>query len=325
MKPTSNQLPHKYNYTRRLFRKIVSNAPVHGLFPLPGRPIGISIIIRVKNEADWVEASIRSILSIADEVVVADNGSTDGTYDQLKNLEAQNKGIIKLWARPKLNICDISNFLLDKTSYRWIFRWDGDMIAHTSGKYNIASLRDRILCLDQRKYYLIYLRHINLAGDLAHQDPDEMVHIEEYIHTYSHKARFIHPKRFEAIKFPKYYYPLFWYEPYSFHVNVKPIERMLFRFFWEDWMILKNNTLHLAQFPSLEDYAIDNIEKCFGTKSWKEAQGIYAQNEFSKYIPYRTDIFGPYPDLLKPFFKEPKYELQYKNGQIVGRKEMLVV
>ncbi len=65
--------------------------------------------------------------------------------------------------------------------------------------HDIINLRERLLSLNSKRYYLIYLRHINLSGDLFHQDPKEMVHIEEYIHSFSEKASYIHPGRFEAV------------------------------------------------------------------------------------------------------------------------------
>jgi glycosyltransferase involved in cell wall biosynthesis len=266
----TNQRPHQKNYLSRLLRRLASQAPLLGVISRPDRPQGISIIMRVKDEMDWIEPSCRSIMACADEIVIVDNGSTDGTYQTLQLISSTNSELVRLWRQPDLDHCALSNFALEKTRFRWVFRWDGDMVAHTSGKNAISGLRERILSLDPRRYYLIYLRHINLSGDLLHQDPREMVHIEEYIHTYSNTARYVHPGRFEAIKVPKYYKILFWYEPYSFHVNVKPAKRMLLRYFWEDWMELKD----YLRFPTLEDYVNEKIENEFGTPSWQEAERI---------------------------------------------------
>ncbi len=313
----ANQQPEKENQFSRLFRRIASNISVVGLVPYPLRPLGISVIMRVKDEINWIKTSIESIQGIANEIIIVDNGSTDGTYEYLEEMASRKKGFIKLFRQPDLDHCSLSNFVLDKTRFRWVFRWDGDMVGHTNGDYNISRLRDRILSLNERRYYLIYLRHINLTGDLFHQDPNEMVHIEEYIHTYSEKARYVHPGRFEAIKTPKYYQPLFWYEPYSFHVNVKSARRMLLRYYWEDWMELKDYVCY----PTLEDYVNSRILKDFGTNSWYEAQNIHVQRTCKNFIPYNPDIFGPYPDLLKPYLEKPKYRLKYENGKIVRRNE----
>jgi len=220
---TANQSPQCTNYFSRSLRSFASLLPAMGLYPAaPQRPQGISIYMRVKDERDWIAASIASIRGIADEIIVVDNGSTDGTYEILQDMVRIENGRLKLWRRSELYHADLSNFALEQTTFRWVFRFDGDMIAHTTGPHNIEKLRSRILGLNPHRYYLIYLRHINLSGDVFHQDPREMVHIEEYIHTFSEAARFIHPGRFEAVKFPFYYKPLFWYEPYVFHVNIVP-------------------------------------------------------------------------------------------------------
>ena len=315
---TANQYPNGKNYFKRAVRTAFSLFPHLRIISYPTRPQGISIIMRVKDEEDWIGLSIQSIRDIADEIVIVDNGSIDRTYEMLEEIAKKENNLIKLWRKPELDHCALSNFALDQTTFRWIFRWDGDMVARTTGNYNISNFRERILSLGNRRYYLIYLRHINLAGDLFHQDPKEMVHIEEYIHTFSDRARYIHPGRFEAVKFPKYYRPLFWYEPYSFHVNVKPARRMLLRHFWEDWMELKD----YRKYPQLEDYVKEKMEEEFETKSWEEAQEICVQKVCKDYIPYNPDVFGPYPDLLKPHLESPKYSLKYKDGKIVGRAEI---
>jgi glycosyltransferase involved in cell wall biosynthesis len=314
---TANQYPHLRNRFTRLVRNILSFSSGLFLASSHRRPMGISVMMRVKDESDWIRPSIESIKSIADEIIVVDNGSSDGTYEILEEMASEEKGLIKLWRKPDLSHCDLSNFALEQTSFRWVFRWDGDMIAHTSGDYDIINLRERLLSMNPKRYYLIYLRHINLSGDPFHQDPEEMVHNEEYIHTCSNQVRYIHPGRFEAIKVPKYYRVLFWYEPYSFHVNVKPARRMMLRYFWEDWMELKD----YVKYPMLEDYVREKIRDEFGTGSLEEAEKLCVKRICSNFIRYDPRIFGPYPELLKPYLEKPKYRLKYENGKIIGRDE----
>jgi hypothetical protein len=48
---------------------------------------GVSLLIRVKNEINNIKLCIESAINIPDEIIVIDNGSTDGTYEELKKLE----------------------------------------------------------------------------------------------------------------------------------------------------------------------------------------------------------------------------------------------
>jgi glycosyltransferase involved in cell wall biosynthesis len=313
----ANQYPDRKNFILRAYRGISSFLPYLGIINSPLRPLGISVIMRVKDEEDWILSAIKSIEDIADEIIVVDNGSIDNTYQILEDLAISTNDSIRLWRRTELDICSLTNFALEQTKFRWVLRWDGDMIAQTAGRYSISSLKKRLLSLDSRRYYLIYLRHINLSGDLFHQDPKEMVHIEEYIHTYSENARYIHTGQFEAIRVPKYYRVLFWYEPYSFHLNVKPARKVLLRYFWNVWFGMK--LYH--EFPDLEDYVQERIEEEFGTNSWQKAECICVQRAFRDHVRYDPKIFGPYPELLEPYLKEPRYRLEYQNGKIVGREE----
>ena len=317
---TANQYPHRINGLSRTIRHLASYLPALGLqsVPSPKRPQGISVYMRIKDERDWIETSITSITGIADEIVAMDNGSTDGTWEILQDLASQRKGQMICAQAADLRHAELSNAALDRTTFRWAFRFDGDMVAHTSGPHDIARLRTRILNLPTNRFFVIYLRHVNLSGDLFHQDPQEQLHIEEYIHTFSPDARFVHPGRFEAVRFPLYYQPLFWHEPYVFHVNIKPARRMLLRRFWEEWMEKKE----YDRYPTLESYVQNAILDALGTADMKEAEAFWIREVFQDHIPFDTEKFGPYPELLKPHLNFPTYQLLTDTtGVIIGRRE----
>jgi hypothetical protein len=92
---------------------------------------------------------------------------------------------------------------------------------------------------------------------------------------------------------------------------------MLLRYFWEDWMELKD----YLRYPTLESYVEANIEKEFGTSLMKEAQELCVSRMLQHHIPFDHDRFGPYPELLKPYLVHPKYQIQYENDRTSGRKE----
>ena len=75
----------------------------------------------VKNEEDWVEQSIESVISLVREVIIVDTGSTDRT---LEKIERFNPTIIRSeWAD---HFGDARNLSLDAATSSWILVLDAD-------------------------------------------------------------------------------------------------------------------------------------------------------------------------------------------------------
>ena len=93
---------------------------------------------------------------------------------------------------------------------------------------------------------------------------------------------------------------------------------MLFRYFWEDWVVTKD----FKKYPKLEHYVKEKIFNEFGSNSLEDAEVKIVGHLCRDFIPYKEDIFGPYPDLLKPYLNNPKYRLIISKGKIIGREEL---
>lgn len=109
------------------------------------REPGLSFMLRVKNEEDFIKQSIMSIKDMADEIIVVLNNSTDRTLEILKSLDVK----MKIYQYPfdlhptgpdHLSIEENSlhslayyyNFALSKTTKSHVCKWDGDTIALSS-------------------------------------------------------------------------------------------------------------------------------------------------------------------------------------------------
>ena len=62
-------------------------------------------IARVKNELDIIEAFVRHHVQHFDKLIVLDDGSSDGTYEVLHQLQSLSIATLSFCANPQLDIC----------------------------------------------------------------------------------------------------------------------------------------------------------------------------------------------------------------------------
>ena len=84
----------------------------------------ISAAIIVKDEERCIKRCLDSILSVFDEVIIVDTGSTDETLDILKNVnEPKMKLYSTVW---EYDFSKVRNFALEKVTSQWVFFIDAD-------------------------------------------------------------------------------------------------------------------------------------------------------------------------------------------------------
>ncbi|HUT21012.1 MAG TPA: glycosyltransferase, partial [Anaerolineae bacterium] len=82
------------------------------------RPNGISVLVACQNSARTVELCLRSFLSFGDEVIVVDNGSTDGTRDIVRQFAAEHDRV-QFFDRPELpDLYQNRQFALERSRFR---------------------------------------------------------------------------------------------------------------------------------------------------------------------------------------------------------------
>jgi hypothetical protein len=124
---------------------------------------GVSAILRVKNEEEKIYHCLRSILDIFDEIVFVDNGSEDRTLEIARQVKARqdNKDKIKIYIYPftmarlgpehantpehsVYNFSYYYNWTLSQCSFRYVCKWDGDMLLRKEAKEAFRSFLQRI-------------------------------------------------------------------------------------------------------------------------------------------------------------------------------------
>ena len=81
----------------------------------------LTVLIPCKNEADNLPACIASLQGIADELLIADSGSTDGTLEIAKAC-----GATRIIEREFINSGDFKNWAIPQAAHEWVFILDAD-------------------------------------------------------------------------------------------------------------------------------------------------------------------------------------------------------
>ncbi len=308
-------------YLRKRLGDMLAWLPKAGLVAKPpSRKPGISALMRVKNEARWIETTIRSLAPFVEQFSIVDNGSDDGTPDIVRRVCDELGVEYVLEILPTTDFGEVCDRALANTTRRWVLRWDGDMIACTTGEMTLAKLRDFIFSLDENVYHVIYFPHVRLEGDLFHQDTDYRIHYEDWLCSWSPRLYHKRTGRFREVVYPVYYKRLYVWDTYSFHIaSLDTPEAMIRRKYWVEWRAL-NDT---ARYPSLDDYTREKMLAEYGVSSMEEAGALYCRERFRGLVRYDTARFGDYPVLMQPFLDTFPLRIVYRDGRIAGRTDIM--
>lgn len=116
----------------------------------------LSVSIIAKNEENNIEACIKSLIALADEIIVVDTGSTDNTVEKAEALGA--KVYHHRWNN---DFADAKNAALEKCTKDWILVIDCDEVLSKEGCFEIKKL------LNNDKIEGYYLKLINYIGTIA--------------------------------------------------------------------------------------------------------------------------------------------------------------
>jgi hypothetical protein len=109
----------------------------------------VSAMVRVRNEEEFLVASVRSIAPFVEEIVILDNASTDATPELIRSLArelpavrtasyphkiarvgSEKLAVVRAERRPSPGLMSTySNWAMRQCSCPFILRWDADMIA----------------------------------------------------------------------------------------------------------------------------------------------------------------------------------------------------
>ena len=80
----------------------------------------ITVLIPVKNERRNLSLCVESVRGVADEILVADSGSTDGTQDLARRLGC------RLIERELIDFSNFKNWAIPQAAHPWVLIVDAD-------------------------------------------------------------------------------------------------------------------------------------------------------------------------------------------------------
>jgi glycosyltransferase involved in cell wall biosynthesis len=86
----------------------------------------LTVLIPCKNERRNIRPCIESVKSIADELLIADSGSTDGTLDIVREMFGELEGDCRIIERDYVNSADFKNWAIPQARYEWVLVVDAD-------------------------------------------------------------------------------------------------------------------------------------------------------------------------------------------------------
>ena len=291
------------------------------------RKPGISVLIPTQNEEAVVGSCIRSFLPFGDELIVVDNGSTDGTKDIARDLAQKHPDRIKFFDKPDLpDLYHNRAFALRQSSYEWIVRADSDYVCYNSGAYDIAKLREWLLNYRRPIWpTAVGVPQVNVSCDFWHTGqelareggykanperaylPPPMSIPMLRFYRWFRGFDFVRVGRREYARFQKYMWRHTWPHPVWMQCNIKSDLNYLFRSERTNWREIGD----FERYPTLESYVADVIEEKYGTKDYYEAAQCYLKRHVLPYLePYRPDQHYPYPELvLEQMEQNPFYRI----------------
>jgi len=150
------------------------------------RKPGLSAMVRLANEDEWIGPTIESIINWHDEIICTLQCSTDKTEQILRSFNSPKIRIyhypFKSWpGGPGYNKqirnsvyhnAYFYNWGLTLTTRQWVSKWDGDMVAHDWLGVKIRQI------IDEGRFHIIYLSGINIVHGLKHMSATQPIIVE---------------------------------------------------------------------------------------------------------------------------------------------------
>ena len=181
-----------------------------------GEP-GLSILMRIRDEAGWLPTVLPPLFEVADEIVLVDNASTDGSADVARGVaEAHGYRSLRMhdypWRIARVgaeheatdagsvhSLVFLNDWTLSHARYAVCWKWDGDMLATEAGLGFMSEAKRALPLLDVVVTCPSQLLFVDRRTDVAYLDASPARFAEVYGFTNVPGRRFEKVARWERV------------------------------------------------------------------------------------------------------------------------------
>jgi glycosyltransferase involved in cell wall biosynthesis len=299
------------------------------------RKNGISVLCASQNAEETLALSVLSFLDFADEIILVDNGSQDGSVRIGQQLQAAFPHNITFYNAPELpDLYHNRQYAFERSHYRWVVRADVDFVAYTTGKLDIRRFREHLLRQPRGPLPRVYgapLPNLNCdfwhtgleppAGRPGAEEPGRyvarpMTAPNPRIYEVFPGFKFKRLGRWEGTSFHRMvrFLRRAWPGPLWMHCNLKSDRSYLFRSERTNWRELGD----FERFPTLESYLRAKIPEKYQTDDLDQAAERFMQANVYPFLQrYNPEKIAPYPTLvLAQMARNPIYQIVERDGKL---------
>ena len=189
-------------------------------FPAGEKRPGVSAMLRVKNEAPKIRCCLMSLLDLFDEIVIIDNGSSDGTPHIVQEFKREHDRDDKMAlydypfnvarcgpehdATPEDSVHNLAyyyNWALSHCTRQYVCKWDADMVMRREARRPFLEFLGQLSRTETRA--------VRLQGQTVYKDAsgrcflstDALV-AEPRLFPYGNDSYYIKAAHFEQLRLP---------------------------------------------------------------------------------------------------------------------------
>ena len=181
---------------------------------------GVSAMLRVKNEAPKIRCCLASVLDIFDEIVVVDNGSTDGTQEIVRQFKQEHDRAGKMVlldypfniarcgpehnSTPEHSVHSLAyyyNWTLSHCTKRYVCKWDADMVVRNEARRSFLEFLGQLSHSEARAILLQGQTVYKDASGRCFLSTDDLV-AEPRLFPFDSDNYYVKVEHFEQLRLP---------------------------------------------------------------------------------------------------------------------------